>query len=202
MQQTLYFVHDPMCSWCWAFRPVWQQVQAALPDSITTVRLLGGLAPDTDEPMPESMQNYLQDAWRTIQQRVPGTRFNFDFWSDCRPRRATYPANRAVIAAKLQDAGFEEPMIEAIQQAYYLHARNPSDTDTLIALAGEIGLDVSQFSEALSSSATQDYLQQEIHQGRQMGVSSFPSLVLESEGSFKPLQHDYLDVGSILEQIG
>lgn len=190
-----------MCSWCWAFQPVWLQIQASLPDSVKIVRLLGGLAPDTDQPMPESMQRYLQNTWRTIQRRGPGTRFNFDFWSVCRPRRATYPANRAVIAAKLQGAGFEEPMIEAIQQAYYLQARNPSDADTLVALAGEIGVDVSKFSEALSSTVTQDYLQQEIQQGRQMGVSSFPSLVLESEGSIRQLKHDYLDADSLLKQI-
>ena len=30
-------------------------------------------------------------------------------------------------------------MIHAIQRAYYLEARNPSDTQTLIELAGEIG---------------------------------------------------------------
>ena len=32
-------------------------------------------------------------------------------------------------------------MISAIQHAYYLQARNPSNADTLIALAAEIGLD-------------------------------------------------------------
>ncbi|MFT6977114.1 MAG: putative protein-disulfide isomerase, partial [Shewanella psychromarinicola] len=20
---TLYYVHDPMCSWCWGYRPTW-----------------------------------------------------------------------------------------------------------------------------------------------------------------------------------
>jgi hypothetical protein len=35
---------------------------------------------------------------RRIERSVPGTKFNFEFWSRCRPRRATYPACRAVIA--------------------------------------------------------------------------------------------------------
>jgi putative protein-disulfide isomerase len=55
------------------------------------------------------------------------------------PRRSTYAACRAVIAARRQNPGYEEKMILAIQQAYYLEARNPADSHTLIELASEIG---------------------------------------------------------------
>ena len=27
---VLYYVHDPMCSWCWGFVPVQQQLQAEI----------------------------------------------------------------------------------------------------------------------------------------------------------------------------
>jgi protein-disulfide isomerase-like protein with CxxC motif len=57
-----------------------------------------------------------------------GTEFNFDFWTKCQPRRDTYKACRAVIAASQQNA--EEAMIEAIQKAYYLRAMNPSEHDS------------------------------------------------------------------------
>ena len=125
-----------MCSWCWAFRPAWTAIRARLPKDITPKRVLGGLAPDTRQPMPEAMRTYIQDNWRRIERAVPGTKFNFEFWNRCRPKRSTYPACRAVIAAIAQGREFEEPMIEAIQRAYYLDARNPSDDETLIALAG------------------------------------------------------------------
>lgn len=133
---VLIYIHDPMCSWCWAFRPVWQAVTAALPDGVDTRLLLGGLTPDTDKPMPESMREYLQQTWRTIQVRVPSTRFNFDFWVRCKPRRSTYPACRAVIAARTQVPALETSMITAIQRAYYQGAMNPSDDDILLAPAG------------------------------------------------------------------
>ena len=55
MSSTLYYAHDPMCSWCWGFRPVWQSLRRQLPPAVRVVRLLGGLAPDNDEPMPEAM---------------------------------------------------------------------------------------------------------------------------------------------------
>lgn len=193
MRHTLYYLHDPMCSWCYAFAPVWQQLKAALPADVTVVRLLGGLAPDSDDPMAESMQEHLQQTWRRIEQSVPGTSFNHDFWHRGLPRRSTYPACRAVIAARAQGAQYDEAMTAAIQRAYYREARNPSDSDTLIALAAELGLDVAAFSVALSSAETEAILQHEIAQTRQLGVDSFPSLVLAVGKSHWPVAIDYRD---------
>jgi len=198
---TLIYVHDPMCSWCWAFRPVWQQIHASLPDGLVTRRLLGGLAPDTDEPMPPQMRDAVSGYWRVIQHRVPGTRFNFDFWERNTPRRATYPACRAVIAAREQGEQFEEPMILAIQQAYYLQARNPSEEPVLIDLAGESGLDQQIFARDLVSDRTRQHLLNEITEGQRMGVIGFPSLLLARDGVTRPLSYDYNDPTPVIEQL-
>ncbi|MEJ1355265.1 MAG: DsbA family protein [Candidatus Sedimenticola sp. (ex Thyasira tokunagai)] len=201
MQKILYYVHDPMCSWCWAFRPIWLELVRSLPATVTPRRLLGGLAVDSDEPMPKTMQSYLQKTWRTIEQQVPGAVFNFDFWELCQPRRSTWPACRGVIAAREQGLAFEEPMIEAIQHGYYLHARNPSDSGTLMAMAQEIGLDGDRFAEQLQSAATRRRLEREMAQGRAMGVSGFPSLVLQEGAGFTRIEHNYLDAQKILRQL-
>ncbi|MDX1594202.1 MAG: DsbA family protein [Gammaproteobacteria bacterium] len=201
MHATLVYVHDPMCSWCWAFRPTWQRIVAGLPAGIAVRRLLGGLAPDTDHPMPETMRASLQATWRRIQETVPGTRFNFDFWSRCAPRRATYPACRAVIAAGLQDRAREEAMIEAIQSAYYLEARNPSDDATLVALAGELGLDARRFADDLAAPQVQAELQRQIAEARALGADSFPTLVLVDDDGVHLLPHDYNDPAPVLRRL-
>ena len=198
---TLVFVHDPMCSWCWAFRPVWTEITQRLPASISTRRLVGGLAPDSKDPMPLELQQKLQLTWQTIQQKVPGTQFNFGFWEQCSPKRSTYPACRAIIAACEQDASFEEPMILAIQQAYYLQSRNPSERSTLIELADEIGLDVTLFAKAIDSKRVQDELIRQIREGRSMGANGFPSLVLEQAGQHQLLQYSYTDPSVVLSHL-
>ncbi|TKB05141.1 DsbA family protein [Alteromonas portus] len=184
--RTLYYVHDPMCSWCWAFEPTWKQIQRELPDDINVVYLLGGLAPDSDLPMPEQMKLTIAGYWQTIQERVPGTQFNYDFWTQCQPRRSTYPSCRAVLAAKAQAKDsdeakvLEQAMIKAIQEGYYLNARNPSDFDTLIAFAKEIGLDAKRFGLELNSESTIEKLNEEIQLSRSIGAQGFPSLILNS----------------------
>jgi putative protein-disulfide isomerase len=190
-----------MCSWCWGFRPVWQSLRERLPAEVKVVRLLGGLAPDNDEPMPEEMRRHLQQTWRRIEQRIPGTRFNFAFWERCHPRRSTYPACRALIAARLQGDEYDAPMLLAIQEAYYLQARNPSDRSTLVDLAGEIGLDSVRFSADLDSESTRQQLLREIAMARSLGLDSFPSLALETGGSRWPVAVAHSDAGAMLEQI-
>lgn len=197
----LIYVHDPMCSWCWGFRPNFENLCKQLPAGLSVNRLLGGLAPDNDQPMPAELQSKLQDTWRRIQTRIPGTRFNFNFWRNCHPRRSTWPACRAVVVARQSDPSLESPMIEAIQRAYYLEARNPSDTDTLAALASQLGLDAVDFAIRLDAAETHDILEQEITQARRMGADSFPSLRLQIDQSFWPVPVDYTEVRPMLETI-
>ena len=197
----LYYVHDPMCSWCWGFRPTWQKIQASLPKGIEVKYLLGGLAPDSDEPMPKAMQADIAGYWKKIQQHIPGTKFNFDFWEKCEPRRSTYPACRAVIAAKKQDIGIEKQMIEAIQTAYYLNAKNPSDDEMLIDLAGSFGSDTAQFSTDLNSAETQQQLIKEIQFGQSIGARGFPSMILDVDGDYQYVPLNYNDPTPALDFI-
>ena len=201
MQKKLYYVHDPMCSWCWGFEPTRRQLFTALEGRLQIERLVGGLAPDTDEPMPETMRNMLQQTWHRIATAIPGTEFNFDFWEKCQPRRATYPANRAIIAARGQGEEFDTRMTVRIQRAYYLEARNPSDDSTLIELAGDLGLDCERFADELTSAALQHQLLQEIQYSRMLGIDSFPSLAVEKSGQIHHIALSYTDAQAMLAQI-
>ena len=201
MSKTLIYVHDPMCSWCWGFEPTRKELFAKLPASIELRRLVGGLAPDSDQPMPEAMRSALQQTWRRIEQMIPGTRFNFEFWTRNTPRRSTYPANRAVIAARLQDEENDPKMTAAIQRAYYLDARNPSDNSTLIELAGEIGLDAERFADDLVAESTDQQLRAEIGEARALGIDSFPSLAVLEDGRLRHIRLDYADADAMLREI-
>ena len=200
-KSILYYVHDPMCSWCWAFVPVWSTIKQNLPDDIEVRYVLGGLAPDSKEPMPSAMQAAISGYWKTIMQRVPGTTFNFDFWEKCEPRRSTYPSCRAVIAARKQDASKEEAMIRVIQEGYYLRAMNPSNDATLIAMAGELRLNTVQFESDLNSPETQQTLMEEISMGQAIGAKGFPSLVLKSDSGYQFIALDYNDANIALAQL-
>jgi putative protein-disulfide isomerase len=163
---------------------------------------MGGLAPDSNDPMSEEMQHYLQMTWRQIQTTIPGTEFNFDYWRLNTPRRSTYPACRAVLSARAQAAELEDAMLEGIQRAYYLEAKNPSDTPVLIDIAKAIGCNVAQFTQDLTSPTINRLLQNEMHRARELGATGFPSLIHVADNStHRLLDIHYGNHQYILEQI-
>ena len=204
MNTKLYYIYDPMCSWCWGYRPVWDLLQQNLPASIVVEYVAGGLAPDSNSAMPIAQQQMIQNHWRTIEQKL-ATRFNHDFWRDNTPRRSTYNACRAAIAAHKQS--YLKPMIDAIQQAYYLRALNPSDLDILIGVAKELSqqashtLDLGQFITDINSPETDKELARQVSLARELTQQGFPSLVLEVNGVSHQIPLDYSDYRPTLAYI-
>jgi len=198
---TLYYFHDPMCSWCWGYSKTLRELRGALPANLGFSRILGGLAADTTETMPLVLQQQIQNSWHRIEDMIPDVKFNFDYWTKCQPRRSTYPACRAVIAAREQGQQYDELMTKAIQAAYYQQARNTSLDDTLTALAEEIGLEVNRFTAALNSETTRQKLIGEINFARELDVDSFPSLRLVIDDKALPIAVDYLEANITLSAI-
>ena len=194
MHSLLYLIVDPMCSWCWGFSSAWQSFVGEIPSSVPIKILMGGLAPDSDEPMDTKTKTYIQSAWRSVADRT-GAKFNHQFWATCQPRRSTYPACRAVVAAGLQLNGSRKRYYEALQRAYFLDARNPSDCDTLISLAKEIGLNPVQFQEDLNSSVVQQAFSEELNQVRSLGVSGFPTVIWHQQNATDENHLEVLSAG-------
>ncbi|NBQ33855.1 MAG: DsbA family protein [Gammaproteobacteria bacterium] len=201
MKNTLYYVLDPMCSWCWGFSKTWSAIKSSLSDEISIQYVMGGLAPDSNEPMTDEMRDYIQTMWRKIERSVPGTKFNYDFWTNCSPRRSTYLACRAVIAIRKQNPSLEEQMINSIQHTYYIEAKNPSDDSTLIDLASKLDIDIEQFKKTLNNNETQSLLLEDISIAKQLGAQGFPSLFYKDSKEIRPLQIDYNNPRIILDQI-
>ncbi|MFC1975930.1 DsbA family protein [Chloroflexota bacterium] len=196
----LYYFVDPMCSWCYGFSSEMKEIVKNLPDNIRLQYIMGGLAPDSDEPMLEEMKGYIKHHWQTVAART-GAEFNFDFWTKGEPKRATYPSCRAVIAAGLPGEANISLMLGAIQKAYYQQARNPSDNETLVEIAGEMGLDKGRFSEDLNSPKVEELLQTDFEFKYRLGVQGFPTLALEKDGEYFGLTVGYAKADVVLQRL-
>ncbi len=198
MNIKLYYVHDPMCSWCWGYKPTITQLKQQLPGVIQFEYVVGGLAPDSNLPMAPEMCQKIEGIWRQIHQQL-GTQFNHAFWQKCTPVRSTYPACRAVIAAGFQDS--YEQMLHALQEAYYLRAMPPHEEATFVQLAREIGMDVGQFTNDFNGKLLEGVFEDQLSLARSMGVNSYPSLVLQINDAYFPIEVDYLSTEPTLKLI-
>ena len=198
MKKTLYYVYDPMCSWCYAFDETFDAIKKNLKKDTQIIYIPGGLAAHSNEIMPKEMQEKIESIWFQITE-VVGTKFNHDFWKECKPRRSTYLACQATIAARLQNK--EEEMIKAIQKAYYLKAMNPSDADTLIRLAQELELDVEKFTKDLNSQEVIKIFEDDLNTRNKLRVQSFPTLLLKYKKECYPINIEYNNSTNMLNQI-
>jgi len=195
---TLYYIADPMCSWCWGFQPTLESIIDILPEEIDVRYVMGGLAKDSDEPMPADTLEYVKQQWQLVTDRT-GAQFNWDFWTACQPRRSTYPACRAAIAAGEQQGAGLEDMFHAIQRAYYMEARNPSDLETLISLAAELKLDVDRFSTDIVSPGINDMLYKDFELRRSFHADKFPTVILDYNQETMWLAYGYEEADKVMD---
>jgi putative protein-disulfide isomerase len=175
------YIMDPMCSWCYAFQaelePFFEKHA-----TIDTQWIMGGLAPDNDQPMDEELKQTISTYWQQIESKTQ-VAFNQDFWEKNTPIRSTYPACRSVIAAETLAPNSAQKMVKAIQSAYYQKAKNPAIEETLIDCAVSIGFDKEQFTATLKSEETNMQLYQHMGISKQLEVTGFPALFYIHEGS-------------------
>jgi putative protein-disulfide isomerase len=197
---VLIYVHDPMCSWCYGFRPTWQSLKGQLPEGLPVVSLLGGLADDSDVPMPEEMVNYLKRTWDRIESTC-GVTFNHTYWDQTPPPpRTTFISCRAVIAAE-RLAGRGEAFGERIQDAYYTEACNVWDFDILCELAEEFGFNRNSFAEALASDDVRAVHDEQRQLTERLQVEGYPSVLLILNGEAYPIPVRHQDAEAMLEDI-
>ena len=97
-------------------------------------------------------------------------------------------------------------MIDAIQRAYYLEARNPSERDVLIRLADDVGADAARFADDLDDARLRAEHARERDVATALGVRGYPSLVLVVDGEDDarragPVPVDFTDPEPMLASI-
>ncbi|MDC1207846.1 DsbA family protein [Litorivicinus sp.] len=196
----LIYVHDPMCSWCYGFRPTWSEVKSQLPEGLPVVSLLGGLASDTDIPMPEEMVEHLKGTWSRIAE-ICGVRFNHDYWDqEPAPPRTTYISCRAVISAE-RLAGRGDAFCERIQNAYYQEALNVWQPEVLCDLAEEFGFRRDAFEEILNSDEVKTVHIEQQQLAARLQVEGYPSLILIHKEDGFPISVRHGDAATMIRDI-
>lgn len=199
-ESVLIYVHDPMCSWCYGFRPTWKELKGLLPDQLPVVSLLGGLADDSDVPMPDEMVDYLRRTWDRIESTC-GVPFNHSYWDQTPPPpRTTFVSCRAVIAAE-RIAGRGEAFGECIQDAYYTDAQNVWDFDVLCDLAENFGFNRESFAETLASDEVRAVHEEQRQLAERLQVEGYPTVLLIHQGEAFPIAIRHHGAPAMLEDI-
>ncbi|MFZ1748364.1 MAG: DsbA family protein [Nitrospirales bacterium] len=176
MKKSLIYVVDPMCSWCWGFSPVIDEIVRRYRDRVTIEVLLGGLRPGNTERFDERRRAYILSHWHAVHERT-GQPFNFNFHPEPSFIYDTEPASRAMMAVRQLAPDKEFVFLHVVQEAFYVKNKDVTHQEILADLAGTQGIDRGRFLEGFHDSAMKQSVWQEFDRARQLGVSGFPALL-------------------------
>lgn len=105
--------------------------------------------------------------------RAAGLSYNFDH---AIPANSLNAHRLAHMAAQQHR---EDAAAEALFKAYFMDGRNIGDTETLVEIGSEIGLDPAEVRTMLTSDVYQNDVQAQIDEARHIGVQGVPFFVLD-----------------------
>ena len=190
MSTALIYIADPMCSWCWGFSPVLEQIRHRYEDRVPFQLLLGGLRPGNTERFDESRRAYMLQHWHAVHDRTSQP-FNFEFQMGQTFTYDTEPASRAVLVTRQLAYSKEWAFLKRVQEAFYVKNVDVTKLEVLEEVAVKLGLDGNQFRQVFQDSQSKHMVWEEFDQARQLGVNGFPTLLGRQGNAVSTVMHGY-----------
>lgn len=190
--RTLVYIADPMCSWCWGFAPVINQLMMEFADQLSLRIVAGGLRPYTKESMDDEMRDEIVHHWQSVHE-MTGQPFTFEGAFPPGFVYDTEPACRAVVTAReLAGDQIALQLLRSLHENFYLNQRDVTQSEVLRETAGSIdGLDADAFARQLDTDAARDRTLDDFRFSHSLGVRGFPTVVLEHNDRYGLLSSGY-----------
>ena len=188
-RHILYF-GDPMCSWCWGFAPVIDQMIKVAHDKASFHVITTGLRPGVDQPWDEQLRGYIGHHWQNVLDAT-GQPFDFARLKDPSFIYNTEPACRAVVTVRTlkPDATFQ--MFKALQRAFYANGHDITNTEHLTKIAESLDINAVEFKQAFEHEDALSQTVMDFKLTRIFGVQGFPTVLLINDVGIQTLTPGY-----------
>ena len=207
-ENSLVYVGDPMCSWCYGFGVPLHQLLEQLP-GVPLAVVLGGLRAFNQEVMPEALKSTLHHHWGEVTKRS-GKPFGTGQFDREGYIYDTEPACRAVVTIRAHVAEHTLAMYHAIQHAFYAMGRDITQTAVLAdvwqelvdsKILGNVEFSSSGFIEAFESDSIKTQTRNDFAMVQQWGIRGFPALIAVVNGEAQLVSNGYMEADEMLQRV-
>ena len=207
-ENSLVYVGDPMCSWCYGFGVPLLELLEQLP-GVPLAVVLGGLRAYNQEVMPDTLKNTLHHHWEEVTKRS-GKPFGTGQFDREGYIYDTEPACRAVVTIRTHAAEHTLAMYHAIQHAFYAMGRDITQTSVLAdvwneliesQILGDIRFSRSAFLEAFESDTIKTQTRKDFAMVQQWGIRGFPALIAVVNGEAQLVANGYMEADEMLQRV-
>lgn len=177
---TLWYIADPMCSWCWGFAPVIEKIREEYSALFSMKLMPGGLRPGTDTPLSSDKRAQILHHWHTVH-TTTGQPFTFENALQSNFIYDTEPACRSITSVAIIAPALVFPFFATIQHAFYVEQADVTQPDVLKKLAIDLNIPGAQFSRIFQSDEAKQRTLESFQHAARWGISGFPALVAENK---------------------
>jgi len=195
----LIYFSDPMCSWCYGFSPVVDDIRRTFGRALPIRVVMGGLRPGTTTPMTEEAKLEVGDHWTHVHEAT-GLPFNGAGMSAPGFVYDTDPAARAVVVSRREGEEMAQAFLARTQRAFYGEGRDVTRPEVLGEIAEELGLDREPFLDAWAAEEAKQETWRDYAISQRAGVTGFPTLVAgpNEEGVYGVVTRGYAPPEQVL----
>lgn len=196
----IYFA-DPMCSWCYGFAPVMQQIAEHFDGRLPVRLVMGGLRAGNRQPMREQDRTYIRGAWKAVHE-ASGQPFDHAFFEREAFTYDTEPACRAVVAMRRLAPEQALAFNRRVSQAFYAANRDVTNDALLADIGAEAGMDRAAFLAEMQSEDCRNETLGDFLMAKQSGVEGFPLLAAGThEGGYALVTQGFRPIDGLIEAI-
>jgi putative protein-disulfide isomerase len=207
-ENSLVYVGDPMCSWCYGFGVPLHQLLEQLP-GVPLAVVVGGLRAYNKEVMPDALKSTLHHHWEEVTKRS-GKQFGKGQFDREGYIYDTEPACRAVVTIRAHAAEHTLAMYHAVQHAFYAMGRNITQVSVLADVWQElvdsktiddVGFTREAFVAAFESDSIKTQTRNDFAMAQQWGIRGFPALIAVVNGEAQLVANGYMEADEMLQRV-
>ena len=185
----LIYVGDPMCSWCYGISEELSLLWESTPN-IEKEIVLGGLRPGGGDEWNKEFTSFLRHHWEDVS-KASGAEFSYALLEKENFFYDTEPSCRAVVIARNMDPSIALPFFKDVQRKFYYENEDPKEVDFYRSLCEKYNLDYSKFKAMFTKSTAKQQSTKDFLRARQLGVNSFPTILVEKDGKTQVIARGY-----------
>ena len=206
-QVQVFYIGDPMCSWCWGMSPEIEALAVHCADRGMRFRLvMGGLRAGGGDAWNAAFRDFLRQEWTHIAAQT-GQPFGFRLLERSAFSYDTEPACRAVVSARElfgqgQDAIRRElAFFAAVQRKFYVEGEDPKEPVFYHDICMATGIDPEQFEKHFAGPGAVAATQREFRLARQLGVRGFPTVMLQNAAGLHEISVGYAPFATLADRL-
>jgi len=206
-QAELFYVGDPMCSWCWGMSDELKKVQEfCTKEGIKFSVVLGGLRIGGGDAWNDEFKGFLRNEWQNIHDRTNQKfvyslldlkEFNYDTEPAC---LAVYVVKK-ILNEKDDNSSVALQFFSKIQEKFYAKGQDPTKIEFYYDICKEFNIEVDEFQMYFNSKEMKKELKSDFALASNLGARGMPSLIYVKQNKVIDMSAGYKTYDDVVKML-